>query len=217
VVVFARSHHRLYPKVTRRNTSSSAIPKSLSKFFYEAEAVYRNSPGARAPLMFPLGCRIAPGKHLQQIHSGGANFLELRKGEVQFLRIHLLRTRLHKARGAARGADRPWMSGRERRTRGRTGFVTAGHRPFLRAPWGLPQGVGASRLRRSWLSETLTRAFGLGHSAVVEQSPENPPDDRTKDVEPETRKIPSNYHRAQRARWVDRPPGHRPCDEDPYR
>src|SRR5215208_844652 len=65
-VVFARSHHRLYPTGTRRNTSSSAIPKSLSKFFYEADAVYRNSPGARAPLMFPLGCRIVPGKHLHK-------------------------------------------------------------------------------------------------------------------------------------------------------
>src|SRR5215213_2931463 len=109
------------------------------------------------------------------------------------------------------------MSGREQRTRGRTGFVTAGHRPFLHAPWGFPQDVGASRLRRPWLSETLARAFGLGHGAVVEQCPENPPDNRTKDVEPETRKIPSNDHRSQRARWVERPSRYGSSDEDPYR
>jgi hypothetical protein len=42
-----------------------------------------------APLMFPLGCRILPGKHLHK-YSGGANFVELRKGEVR--RMHLLRT-----------------------------------------------------------------------------------------------------------------------------
>src|SRR5215211_2917379 len=44
-----------------------------------------------------------------------------------------------------------------------------------------------------------------------------PPDDRTKDVEPETRKVPSHKHRPQRARRIDRPPGHRPRDEHPYR
>jgi hypothetical protein len=32
--------------------------------------------------MFPLGCRILPGKHLHK-YSGGANFVELRKAEVQ--------------------------------------------------------------------------------------------------------------------------------------
>src|SRR5215207_424717 len=44
-----------------------------------------------ASLMFPLGCRILPGKHLH-IYSGGANFVELRYGEVR--RMHLLRTRV---------------------------------------------------------------------------------------------------------------------------
>src|SRR5215207_4922964 len=39
-----------------------------------------------APLMFPNGCRIVPGKHLHK-YSGGANFLELRYGEVRRISI----------------------------------------------------------------------------------------------------------------------------------
>ena len=96
-------------------------------------------------------------------------------------------------------------------------LLLRGSGPSSMRPWGVPQDVGASRLRRSWLSETLARAFGLGHGALVEQSPKHPPDNRTKDVEPETRKIPGNYHRSQRARWVYRPSGNGSCDEDSYR
>src|SRR5215213_11818233 len=108
-------------------------------------------------------------------------------------------------------------SRRERRTEEGPGLLLRGSGPSSVRPWGLPQGVGASRLTPSWLSEPLARAFGLGHGAVVEQSPENPPNDRTKDVEPETRKIPSNDHRSQRARWVERPSRYGSSDEDPYR
>ena len=52
----------------------------------------------------------------------------------------------------------------------------------------------------------LRGAFGLGHGAVVEQRPKNPADDRTKDVEPETREIPRNDHRSQRASLFEPPP-----------
>src|SRR5215213_1102379 len=83
---------------------------------------------------------------------------------------------------------------------------------------GFPQGVGASRLRPSWPKlKALARAFSLGHGAVVEQRSQRPPDDRPQYVEPETRKVPGNDHRSQRARRIDRPPGHRPRDEHPYR
>ena len=53
-----------------------------------------------APLMFPRGCRILPGKHLDK-YSGGANFSELRRGEVR--RIPLPRTPVNKGMKKGRG------------------------------------------------------------------------------------------------------------------
>jgi hypothetical protein len=101
--------------------------------------------------------------------------------------------------------------------RARSGVVTAGLRPFLRASVDSCRASATPVLDHLGSVRPLARAFGLCHGAVVEQRPKYPPDDRTKDVEPETRKVPSNDHRSERARRVDRPPGHRPRDEDPYR
>src|SRR5215211_6150692 len=66
---------------------------------------------------------------------------------------------------------------------------------------------------RSALASLLRRALGLGHGAVVEQSPKHPSDDRPKDVEPHATEVPRNQHRPQRASRVDRPAGHWPRDE----
>jgi hypothetical protein len=62
-----------------------------------------------------------------------------------------------------------------------------GSGPSSVRPW-----TPAGRRRRPVLDHLgsvrpLARAFGLGHGAVVEQSPKYPPDDRTKDVKPHAR------------------------------
>src|SRR5215203_2625333 len=69
---------------------------------------------------------------------------------------------------------------------------------------------------RSALASLLRRALGLCQGAVVEQRSQHPSDDRPQYVEPETCKVSGNDHRPQRARRVDRPSGHRTCDEHPH-
>src|ERR671912_1340316 len=75
----------------------------------------------------------------------------------------------------------------------------------------------ASRKRLSCCpAKSLAWAFGLGHGAIVEQRPKHPPDDRSKDVKPHATEVPRNDHRSQRARRIDRPSCHRPCNEHPH-
>src|SRR5215208_4176035 len=75
----------------------------------------------------------------------------------------------------------------------------------------------ASRKRLSCCpAKSLAWAFGLGHGAVVEQRPKHPADDRPKDVKPHATEVPSNDHRSQRARRIDRPSGHGSRNEDPH-
>src|SRR5215212_2583437 len=93
----------------------------------------------------------------------------------------------------------------------------------------IPEGSSATAVTVRWancydkcsslkypLVNLLTRPFGLGHGAVVEQRRQYPADDRPQYVEPHAREVSCNEHRPEGARRVDRPAGHRSRDEHSY-
>ena len=100
VVVFARSNR----SSTRRELDVT-LPPTLSPRAWVTSS-RRRTPSTEAhldlaPLMFPLGWQNSARQAFTQIHSGGANFVELRKAEVQ------LRRRTTSGRSATEGPPPP--------------------------------------------------------------------------------------------------------------